>query len=447
MTSILIADDEPSILRTLSMILEKNGYDTFQAPDIDQSVRILESNNIDIAFLDIRLGTESGLDLLDIVRHRYTNTSVIMISAFSLMDETMKALKLGAEAYIAKPVRMEEAIFHIKKIMEKREIIDQNKKLKRICAYTDRDYSIVGVSEKIKKILDMVYQIKDLPSPVLIEGESGTGKEVVAKAIHFLGNRKEHPFTGINCSAIPANLFESELFGYKKGSFTGAVSDFEGLFAQTGIGTFYLDDIDDIPLEFQPKLLRVLQENRYRRIGDTLEHKLESRIIASSKESLKNKVEESAFRKDLYYRLNIINIYIPPLRERREDIIPLAEYFLEKKKKYLGISDKYLDEDAKKLLLGFDYKGNVRELENIIERSLIFSKGTGISEDDIKRMASNDMDSEAGYNQNLKELLKNREAEIIRETLQKFKGSRRMAADHLSVSIRTLLYKIKEYGL
>ncbi len=449
MVNILICDDEASILKTLALLLKKSGYNTFQASDINQSCDILSKHVIDIAFVDIRLGSENGIELLKIIKREHHDTSVIIMSAYSSMDDTISALDLGAEAYIAKPVRLEEAVFHIRKILEKREIIEENRELKKLQLLTCKDVDIVGVSEKMKKVIDRVHQVKDLPSPVLIEGESGTGKEVVARAVHFLGVRRDKPFIGVNCSAIPASLFESELFGYKKGAFTGAVSDFEGLFSQAADGTFYLDDVDDIPMEFQPKLLRVLQENSFRRIGDPREYRLECRIIASTKSGLKKRAEESVFREDLFYRLNIINIYLPPLRERREDIIPLAEYFLSKKQDYLGIRNRYLERGAKDFLIGLDFKGNVRELENIIERALVFSRNKSISESDIKNLVTDDTacGSSSFEANNLRDQLKNREYEIIKETLKRFNGNRKLSADHLSISVRALLYKIKEYGL
>lgn len=445
MSNILIIDDEPSILKTLGLLLKKHGFNVQIASDSRNALEILFSFNIDIVFLDIKLGNESGIELLKTIRAKYSEISIIMISAYSSMDDTLKALELGAESYIAKPVRAEEAIFQIGKINEKKELINRNKDLKKLYAKTGNKITVIGASDSMQEIFSIIERVKDLPSPVLIEGESGTGKEVIAKAIHHFGIRHDKPFIGINCSAIPSSLFESEIFGYKKGSFTGAIADYNGLFSQAEDGTFYLDDVDDIPFEFQPKLLRVLQENVYRRIGDPREYELNCRIIASSKVPLEKKIENKEFREDLFYRLNIININLPPLRKRREDIIPLAEYFLENKQAYLGIRGRYLSESAREYLVKLDYKGNIRELENLIERALVFSKGSEITKRDLLKLSREEKNN--GEDKDLKEMMKREEARIISETLRKCQGNRTLAAKELSISIRALLYKIKEYKL
>lgn len=449
MKDILIVDDELSILKTISLLFKKYGHNPHTASNSREAMDILKCKPVDIVFLDIRLAGESGIDLLKRIRDEYKDISIVMMSAYSSMDDTLKALELGAETYIAKPVRVEEAIFQINKISEKKELVLQNQRMKKICSYSSNNVTLVGISDKMKNLLQIVKRVSNLPSPVLIEGESGTGKEVIAKALHYYGSRAKKPFIGINCSAIPENLFESEFFGYNKGSFTGAVSDYQGLFQQANEGSFYLDDVDDIPLEFQPKLLRVLQEAIFRRIGGTKEYKMKCRIIASSKESLKERVKNNAFRKDLFYRLNIINVYVPPLRERREDIIPLAEYFMEKKQAYLGIKGKLLSQEAKSFLLGLDYYGNVRELENIIERLMVFSAGFEINREDIIKVLENDFNEHKGDlpGLKLKDMVRKKEAEIIRKVLAKYQGNRTYAAKELDISIRTLLYKIRDYDL
>lgn len=443
MAGILLVDDEPVLRKTLSALLTKHGHYVACARDVAQAKAVLKQGPVDIAFIDIRLGQESGITLLDHISGCYPQIRVIMISAYASIPDTTAALEKGAFGYIAKPVRITEMLFHIKKILQLNALQESNRTLRRRLGREKGFRPLIGESQALHCIREQIARVTDLPSPVLVYGESGTGKEMVAKAVHWQGRRAAKPFVGVNCSALPPALFESEFFGHSKGAFTHAIGEHQGFFSQAADGTLYLDDIDDMPQDFQPKLLRVLQEGRFRMLGGKGEQTVRCRVVASAKADLRAKAEAGRFRRDLFYRLNIINIFIPPLRTRVEDILPLAQHFLKQKCRELDKQPMVLAGAARDLLMQLDYPGNVRELENLMERAVIFSDSHTIGAKDIHKL----LDDRPNRPESLKDRLRAFEAEEIAKALSQAGGHRQRAARSLGISLRSLLYKIKDYGL
>ena len=368
---ILVVDDELSMREFLSILLEREGYDVSVAGSADEALRLIELSLFDLVLSDVQMPGLSGIELLSRIKQLSPETEVLMITAFSTAEHAVEAMRLGAYDYIAKPFKIEEIKQLVINALEKQGLKRENTLLKMDVHERDGFCGIIGKSRKMRELFEMIQKVAGSQSSVLVLGESGTGKELAARAVHRCSPRKSKPFVAVNCGAIPENLIESELFGHKKGSFTGAVTDRPGLFEQAEGGTFFLDEIGELPLLLQTKLLRVLQEREFKRVGDAQTRKADVRIICASNRDLEALVRESLFREDLFYRINVVQLIMPPLRERIEDIPLLVEYFCRKYKNGVQGVPILVTSGALKALMNYPFPGNIRELGNCIERSLI----------------------------------------------------------------------------
>jgi len=378
---ILAIDDNISFLNFLKENLENIGYDTTTISDSNTAIKILKKNSYDCVLLDVKIPGVNGLELLRISLKNYPVIPVIMLSGQSNIKTAVEAIKLGAFDFIEKPIDVEKLHITMKNAIEKKNLSKQKDFL---LSELNEKYRIIGESKEIKNIISKIKSLADTPAKVLIQGETGTGKELVAWAIHHNSSRRSNPYIKINCAAIPPELLESELFGYNKGSFTGASEDKTGKFVAADGGTLFLDEIGDMNLNLQAKILRVLEENEVDIIGENKPKKIDVRIIAASNQELEKKVAEGTFRKDLFYRLNVANIIIPPLRERKDDILPLFYYFLKKFNETYNKQVYSITNEAKDILLNYNWPGNVRELRNVIEKLVLFSNNNTINSTNIE---------------------------------------------------------------
>src|SRR3990167_5324332 len=380
MTTILVADDELSIRTILSKALEKKGYHIFQAREGNEVIRFIEKENIDVAILDIRMPGLTGLQVLEKIKSIPNPPETIVVTAQDSMENAVTAMKQGAFDYLTKPFDLEEVCLVVDRAVEKRELRSELKELKK---NVRRDKpTIVGKTKVMTEVFKTIGRIADQDVTVLLEGESGTGKELVARAIHFQGKRAAEPFVAVNCSAIPSELLESELFGSRKGAYTGALSDRIGYFERANLGTLFLDEIGDIPLHLQAKLLRVLQEQEIQKVGENNPIKVDVRVIAATNKSLAELVKKGSFREDLFFRLNVVPLFLAPLRERREDIPLLVDYFLGRCARDFG-ENKTISEAALNYLKKAPWVGNIRELENILKRAYVLGHGPMIELADV----------------------------------------------------------------
>jgi len=429
----------------LSVILKKEGYETVSFNDARRAIDALEAEEPDFILCDIRMPGMGGLEFLKALRERGEQRTVIMMSAYGTMDNAIECMKLGAYDYISKPFKTAEIVLTLKKAEEREGLRKENRRLKEEVA---KDYDISNIhtsDEKMLEILAMVRKIADYSTSVLITGESGTGKELIARAIHSSGVRSGKPFVVVNCGAIPAALLESELFGHVKGAFTDAHRNKAGLFQEADGGTIFLDEIGELPMELQVKLLRVLQEGELRRVGDNKAVKVDVRIVAATLRDLKEEIKKGSFRDDLYYRLNVIEVKLPPLRSRPGDIPGLASHFIEKYGRRFGKPAKALSGEAAAALMSYNWPGNIRELENVIERAMILEE-TGT----IRTLALPIAQGEARkefHELSIKKAEEELEKELISRALELTGNNRTKAAQILEISHRALLYKIKSYGL
>ncbi len=392
MNNILVVDDDRNILNVIQMRLEAENYRVLKALNSSQALTILKDTEIDLALVDLRLKEEDGITLMVDIHRLRPELPIIILTAHGSINNAVEAMQRGAVNYLTKPFNYQELLLQIRNCLEKSELSKEVSSLRNICAVQFGFKNIIGKSDQMKRVLEQVAQAAETDSNVHIEGESGTGKELIAKSLHLSGPRKKGPFVAINCAAIPETLLESELFGYKKGAFSGAVSDKKGLFVQAHTGSFFLDEISEMPLSMQSKLLRVLEEREFFPVGGQQTVKVDTRIITASNKNLEQEVENKNFREDLYYRIHVIRIQLPPLRDRKDDIPLLARHFLKKytaemKKEVTGFSSAALQK-----LLRYHWPGNVRELENTIESAVALGSGTEIGADLIlpKCEADND---------------------------------------------------------
>jgi len=370
-TKILVVDDEVGYRKVLSNALTERGFVVRTAATGEEALAELKKHEFPIALLDMKLpGGIDGLELLQRIKGMYNNTSVLIMTAYGGIETAVEAMRRGAFNYITKPFNLDEIILNIDRLIAQQKIIEENKYLHSELEKVYGLKKIIGSSKEIQKVLDMVSRVALSTATVLITGESGTGKELVARAIHFTGNRKDEKFVVINCATLSENLLESELFGHVKGAFTGAIKDKKGLFEEADGGTLFMDEIGDIPKSVQAKILRVLQEGEFISLGDTVTKKVDVRIIAATNQDLLQRVQEKEFREDLYYRLNVINIKMPPLRDRKEDIPLLVKHFIEKYNKKENRQIKGISPEVEKEFYNYNWPGNVRELENAIERAI-----------------------------------------------------------------------------
>ena len=456
MTTILIVDDEKSMRDFLKILLSKEGYQVMAAGDGEQALSLLSKNHIDLVISDIRMPGISGLELLARIRDGENHIPVIMITAFASPNDAVQAMKNGAYDYISKPFNVDE----IKSVIYA--ATNRTESTLKAAQAEELFPEIIGNSKEMLKIFDMINRIAPTPANVLIYGESGTGKELVAQAIHRKSKVHAHPFVPITCSAIPEELMESELFGHVKGSFTGAISDKSGLFQEAHNGTAFLDEIGELTPIIQTKLLRVLQEREIKPVGGTKHVPIEVRIIAATNRILEEEIQAGRFREDLFYRLAVVPIRVPSLRERKSDIPMLVEHFLEKYSTLLGKKIHEISSYALEVLMDYDFPGNVRELENIIERGVALESSNIILPENLsltgalRDRGSSDMgeglfvaarDEEELFDRGLDEVVASLEKKLISHALQKAGHSKTRAAELLKVSFRSLRYKAKKYDL
>jgi DNA-binding NtrC family response regulator len=449
---ILVVDDEPLIRESLYEILRIEGYHVQMAQSGQEAVQLLEKSAFDIVVTDFKLPKMSGMDLLSAIKKDYPKTELIMITGYGSIETAVEAMKKGAYDYITKPINDNEIKIIINKIVEKMEIVAENEALREIIAREQRSSygNMVGSSQKMQQVYHIIDSVASTNATILITGESGTGKGLVARAIHENDQmRKDKPFVEVSCGALSETLLESELFGHVKGAFTGAIKDKEGRFEYADGGTIFLDEIDAFSLGLQVKLLKVLQDGVFERVGDNVTRKAHARIIVATNQSLTDLVRDGDFREDLYYRINVIAIHTPPLRERRDDIKRIAEFFLEKynrvnHKKIKGLSDEVI-----RIFKEYYWPGNVRELENAIEGAVIMSKTEIINKWDIPNISKfvSDPVRVLSDNKKLKRVVEEPEREHILSILAECNWNRNRAAAALGVNRTTLYNKMKKYGI
>ena len=451
--SILIADDEEPIRHVLTVLLSEHGYFVRAVKDGDEAMRELSARDYDALVTDVRMPRVDGLQLVRAVQKESPDTTVIVMSAYGSHDLALEAMKAGAYDYLGKPFRPDEVLLVLRKAEERERLRAENRRLRREIEASRGTGGIVAESAAMKEVLRLLQKVAPARTTVLITGESGTGKELIARALHDLSPRAERPFVAVNCGAIPEQLIESELFGHAKGAFTGAVSAKRGLFEEADGGTLLLDEIADLPLQLQVSLLRVLQEGEVRRVGDARTIRVDVRVLAATHRDLSQAVATGTFREDLFYRLNVVGLRLPALRERSEEIEPLARRFLARLAARLSMPEKPLSAAALRLLLGWRWPGNVRELENALERALVLSEGVEIEPEalpeELRAAAAPSGPPPAPGEDDLsvKRAQRALEAALIRRALERTNGNRTRAAELLELSPRALLYKIREYGL
>ena len=451
MRRVLVVDDEENIRLVLRTLLKKHGYDVEVADGGEAALAALEAFDPDVILTDVRMPRMGGLDLLGALKAKQHPATVIVMSAYGNVDLAIEAMKAGAYDYVSKPFKPDEIVLALRKAEERETLRRENRALKEQIQKENQFESILAKSAEMIAIFKTVSKIADYKTTVLITGESGTGKELVARAIHTQSSRKGAPFVAINCGAIPENLLESELFGHKKGAFTDANADRRGLFEEATGGTLFLDEIGELPLSLQVKLLRVLQEEHIRRLGDTKDVKVDVRIIAATHRDLTADVKAGRFREDLFYRIHVLSIHIPPLRSRREDVSLLIDHFVTRNNARLGTSIRGVSTESRKLLLEYSWPGNVRELENTIERAMVLAESDVLQLGDLPERIRDALDPVqvhlASGELSVKKTTAAIEQILIRRALQKTKGNRTRAADLLEISHRALLYKIKDYKI
>jgi len=445
---ILVVDDEDIIRESLSFILRKEKYEVEEAANGKIAFEMLKESSFDLVITDLEMPVMKGIELLDEIRKINLQTNTIVITAYGSMETAIAALRSGASDYILKPVEFDELLIKVKKLFEVRDLHLENRILRRELQ-RDYDYTnIIGKSPAIGQIFDMIKAVADTDSTVLISGNSGTGKELVAKALHYNSKRSNKPFIALNCGAISENLIESELFGHKKGAFTGAISDKDGFIRAAEGGTLFLDEISEMPPQLQVKLLRAIQEKEYTPVGTTVSLPVKVRFIASTNRNLLEYVNQGKFREDLFYRLNVVDIHLPSLKEREGDIPLLAEYFLDKYRKQMNKNIKGISNDAMRAMMNHEWKGEIRELENVIERAVIFCNEDFINVKQLPAQFQSDTEpSDYSPSGSLDESVKRFEKEIITRALEANEFNKEKTADTLQVGLSTLYRKMKELDI
>ncbi len=456
---ILIVDDELSVREFFEILLEKEGYEVVTALDAPDALRIMREQPLDLVVTDLQLKNGDGMSLLKECKRLQSDVQVIMITAYATTDTAVEAMKAGAFDYLSKPFKIEEIKLVISRALENRKLTTENKTLKDQLVERYDFTNLLGESEPMRRVYDLIRKTAPTKTNVLIYGESGTGKELVARAIHFNSNRKDKAFITVNCGAIPQSLIESELFGHTKGAFTGAVANKQGLFEAANKGTIFLDEIGELPLAMQVKLLRVIQERNFHRVGGTENVEVDVRIIAATNRNLEDEVKQGNFREDLFYRLNVIQIQLPPLRQRKPDIPVLAAHFLRKYSKETGKEVRRISPKAMEYLVAYDYLGNVRELENIIERSVALEGSSEVQPESLPGNVLNPEQSRERFSFKeaekqfdsggvaLDSLVDAFEKDLLLKALERTHGSRTKAARMLAISSRSMRYRLKKHGI
>ncbi|HPQ71313.1 MAG TPA: sigma-54 dependent transcriptional regulator [bacterium] len=446
---VLVVDDEEGLRYSLSVLLKKKGYRVSAVENGQMALQALDSMNPDFILCDLRMPVMDGLTFLQESKRRNFEKPIIVMSAYGTIDQAVEAMRLGAYDYIGKPFNSDEILVVLHRAAERELLRAENLRLRQ-AAQAAADREIITDDSAMLELMAMARKVAGFKSTVLIVGESGTGKELIARSIHRNSPRADKPFVAINCGAIPEHLLESELFGHKKGSFTDAIADKEGLVTGSSGGTLFLDEIGELPLMLQVKLLRVLQEERVRPIGAAQEIPVDLRVVAATARNLEEVVEAGQFREDLYYRLNVFTLKVPPLRQRAADLPLLTKHFIQKVAERHGLPMCEVSAEALKMIEAYHWPGNVRELENVMERAVVLSAGDVIEAsslpDRVRQTPPRKMPYENG-DLSVKHNLRDLERELIVEALKRTKGNKSRAARHLDLSLRALIYKIRDYNL
>ena len=458
MNTILVVDDEPNYLIVLSELLQEEGFEVLTAESGEQALKHVREVDLDLIITDMQMPGMDGIELLKTVKTLNRDLPVIMITAFGEVEKAVVAMQSGANTYLTKPFNNQELIVNINKAVEHYSLLRENRRLREEVRSRYGFASLVGKNRRMQQIYQLIEKVAPTSASVLITGESGTGKELVARAIHIYSDREKAPFISVNCAALPETLLESELFGHEKGAFTGAISLRKGRFELADRGTLFLDEIGDIPLPLQAKLLRVLQERSFERVGGTKSLTVDVRFITATNKDLKDEVEKGRFREDLYYRLNVVHIHLPPLRERKDDIPLLIAHFIAKYEKSLGQSGLEISSAALRFLTSLPWEGNVRELENIIERAAILCTDNRIEPEDVQpdtvaavdngppQLAA-DFDRLIPSGTVLPDALNSIEKNLVKRALEEADHVQARAAENLGITKSLLQYKMKKYGL
>jgi len=451
MRRVLVVDDEENLRLVLRTLLKRQGYEVETADSGEAALALVDTFGPDVILTDVRMPKMGGLDLLTRLQAKGNEATVIVMSAYGNVDLALEAIKAGAYDYVQKPFKHEEIVLTLRKAEERESLRRENRALREEIRKDHQFEQILAKSQAMQEIFRTIAKIADFKTTVLISGESGTGKELVARALHRRSSRRGGSFVAVNCGAIPENLLESELFGHKKGAFTDANNDRRGLFEEADGGTLFLDEIGELPTSLQVKLLRVLQDEMIRRLGESRDLKVDVRIIAATHRDLGAEVKAGRFREDLFYRLNVLPIVVPPLRVRREDVALLVDHFVARNNVRLGTAIRGVDTEARRILMEYAWPGNVRELENTIERAMVLSEGdllvAGDLPDRIREARDPVQIQLASGELSIKKTTRVIEETLIRRALQKTKGNRTRAAEVLELSHRALLYKIKDYKI
>jgi len=457
MHTILVVDDEPNYLIVLSELLQDEGFEVLTAQSGEKALKHAREVDLDLIITDMQMPGMDGIALLKTVKSLNRDLPVIMITAYGEVEKAVTAMQAGAYTYLTKPFNNQELIVNINKAVEHYSLLRENRRLREEVRSRYGFASLVGKNRRMQQIYQLIEKVAPTTASVLITGESGTGKELVARAIHIYSDREKAPFISVNCAALPENLLESELFGHEKGAFTGAVSLRKGRFELADTGTLFLDEIGDIPLTLQAKLLRVLQERSFERVGGTKPLTVDVRFITATNRELKDEVEKGRFREDLYYRLNVVHVHLPPLRERQDDIPLLVAHFIAKYEKNLGLSGLEISPEALRFLSTLPWDGNVRELENIIERAAILCTNNRIEPEDVQpdtvatvdsgpQLAA-DFDRLIPSGTVLPDALNSIEKNLVMRALEEADYVQARAAESLGITKSLLQYKMKKYGL
>ncbi len=449
---VLVIDDEPGLRQTVTLILGEEDFDVVAASDGEEGLRRAVEVEPDIILCDVRMPRLGGLEFLERYRAEGGDAMVIVMTAYGSTELAIEAMKKGAYDYLPKPFGADQLVLTIRKAVERESLRREVRRLRGEVRAERRFGEVIAKSPAMVNALEVATKVARHPSPVLITGESGTGKELVARLIHAESDRSDKSFVAINCGAIPENLLESELFGHVKGAFTGADREKPGLFEEASGGTIFLDEIGEMAANLQVKLLRVLQENEVRRVGETRSRTIDSRVVSATNKDLEAEIRSGDFRSDLFYRIAVVPIHLAPLRQRQEEIPLFVRHFIQSYNDKLGLAVEGIDNEAMKRLLEYRWPGNVRELENTIERAMVLTDGTRIEEDDLPAHIRSPVSAVDAFEPDLDDLSVKRqgaalERRLIQKALERTRGNKTRAAELLDLSSRALLYKIRDYGL